>query len=144
MKSLDAYVAKYPNGAEKATPLRDRALASPGLGAGGRARCRAAMPARGAPAEDEGDPLAAARARTLAALPVARRDGGDRIDAIARLDRRRPLTSPLLAGARRPPAPPAEGRAASCRLADPGASDADDSGGLLSPSRDPPPVAPLP
>jgi soluble lytic murein transglycosylase len=89
---LDAYLAKYPNGQERHDATRDRALAR--LLAGD---AHGARPLFEQLAEDEADPLAAARARTMAALAALR--DGDRTHAIARwtdVARARPLSWPAL------------------------------------------------
>jgi soluble lytic murein transglycosylase len=90
--ALDAYVAKYPNGAEHHDAARDRALARLLEG-----DAHGARPLFEQLAEDEADPLAAGRARTMAALAAFR--DGDRTHAIARwtdVARSRPLSWPAL------------------------------------------------
>ncbi len=121
MKSLDAYVAKYPNGTDKRDAERDRALAR--LLAGD---AHGSRPLFEELAEDESDSLAAARARTLAALAALR--DGDRTHAIVRFTdvaRSRPLSWPALVARARlaamgAPLPP---------LVDVGPATAEDSGG---------------
>jgi soluble lytic murein transglycosylase len=90
--ALDAYLAKYPSGQERHDATRDRALAH--LLAGD---AHGARPLFEKLAEDETDPLAAARARTMAALAALR--DGDRMHAVARwtdVARARPLSWPAL------------------------------------------------
>jgi peptidoglycan lytic transglycosylase len=91
-EALDNYVVKYPNGAEHHDAVRDRALARLLEG-----DAHGARPLLEQLAEDESDPLAAARARTMAALAALR--DGDRTHAIARwtdVARSRPLSWPAL------------------------------------------------
>jgi soluble lytic murein transglycosylase len=90
--ALDTYVIKYPNGAERREAARDRALARLLQG-----DAHGARPLFEQLAEDEADPLSAARARTMAALAALR--DGDRTHAIARwtdVARSRPLSWPAL------------------------------------------------
>ncbi len=90
--ALDAYVIKYPSGADHHDAVRDRALARLLEG-----DAHGARPLFEQLAEDEPDPLAAARARTMAALAAFR--DGDRTHAIARwtdVARSRPLSWPAL------------------------------------------------
>jgi soluble lytic murein transglycosylase len=91
-ESLDNYVVKYPNGTEHHEAVRDRALARLLEG-----DAHGARPLFEQLAEDEADPLSAARARTMAALAALR--DGDRTHAIARwtdVARSRPLSWPAL------------------------------------------------
>jgi soluble lytic murein transglycosylase len=91
-KTLDDYVAKYPGGQERHEATRDRGLAHLLSG-----DAHGARPILEQLAEDESDPLAAARARTMAALAALR--DGDRTHAIARwtdVARSRPLSWPAL------------------------------------------------
>lgn len=76
-EALDGYVVKYPNGVEHHDAVRDCALAHLLEG-----DAHGARPLFEQLAEDEADPLAAARARTMAALAALR--DGDRTHAIAR------------------------------------------------------------
>jgi soluble lytic murein transglycosylase len=90
--AFDTYVAQYPNGQERHEAARDRALAR--LMAGD---AHGARPLFEQLAEDEGDALSAARARTMAALAAFR--DGDRTHAITRwtdVARARPLSWPAL------------------------------------------------
>jgi soluble lytic murein transglycosylase len=90
--ALDTYVIKYPNGTDHHDAVRDRALAR--LLEGDAHGARALFEQL---AEDEPDSLAAARARTMAALAAFR--DGDRTHAIARwtdVARSRPLSWPAL------------------------------------------------
>jgi len=90
--SFDAYVIKYPSGSDHHDAVRDRALARLLEG-----DAHGARPLFEQLAEDEADPLAAARARTMAALAALR--DGDRTHAIARwtdVARSRPLSWPAL------------------------------------------------
>jgi soluble lytic murein transglycosylase len=91
-RALDDYATRYPNGAEKRDAARDRAIAH--LMNDAHAAARKLFEQL---AEDEADPLAAARARTMAALAALR--DGDRTHAIARwtdVARSRPLSWPAL------------------------------------------------
>jgi soluble lytic murein transglycosylase len=120
--ALDAYVVKYPNGAEHHDAVRDRALARLLEG-----DAHGARPLFEELAEDEPDPLAAGRARTMAALAAFR--DGDRMHAIARwtdVARSRPLSWPALVARARltqigAPLPP---------FVDPGT--VDDAGGAVA------------
>jgi soluble lytic murein transglycosylase len=120
-EALDLYVVRYPNGSDHHDAVRDRALARLLEG-----DAHGARPLFEQLAEDEPDPLAAARARTMAALAALR--DGDRTHAIARwtdVARSRPLSWPALVARARlaqigAPVPP---------YVDPG--DADDASAAL-------------
>ncbi len=91
-KALDEYARVYPNGEERRDAARDRAIAH--LMSDDHAVARKLFERL---AEDEPDSLAAARARTMAAL-AAMRDG-DRMHAVARwidVARSRPLSWPAM------------------------------------------------
>jgi soluble lytic murein transglycosylase len=90
--ALDTYLTRHPNGQDRREATRDRALAW--LLAG---EVKKARPLFEELAEDGADPLAAARAGTMAALAALR--DGDRTHAIARwtdVARSRPLSWPAL------------------------------------------------